>query len=236
MRFARKLFMLALLALAAMALGASSAAADGAVEVLEESSQDHCGEVHIEEHLTEGGCEVLVHNASTHIQLIRHIPGTGEVIAEQCDNNYRINIGEDGEGYVNDFHASNPGGETAGCGSTVTACDQEEDESHEPWPIHIEETGDPEDELEHAEVRICLDIQVGGGASCEIEGTVELALTRNENGHVDGAEGEGGVILEDPVVIGHPPVSHATCEGLAAQLEIVGHWELVPGLIVTHLD
>jgi hypothetical protein len=130
MRFARKLFVLAVMAFAAMAFGASSASA---VEV--SSGGDHCTEVILTVHGPEGGCLVeAVTERETEVQAF--VSGVGFVTISSCEGHYEMAIGEDGHGYLYNATISSHSGGTP---CTRTQCD-EADMTKIPWELQLTST------------------------------------------------------------------------------------------------
>jgi hypothetical protein len=232
MRIARKLFAVAIMAVAALAMSASSASA-GPVEVVDENGI-HCSSVSVVSHVVSGGCQAhIVSTGGPTIQLIRHLTIGEEVVTLNCNNEYRLNLDEFGEGWIHGI--SFPPGDV-GCNNTTLPCVEAGSGEHvgpqEPWRIHIEETGPG---TEHAMVRLCLRLQVGINAFCEVEGDVEIGIFTDGLGRETFETGKDAPhppnILEEQsrpinrVVVAHGEVDHLTCEGLASQIEFAGHWE-----------
>jgi len=102
MRLARNLLLAATAAIAAMAFLASSAFAQS-VEVINEDTLAHCGEVVEDDagHNTSGGCQVRATNElGTDAVTFAHVPGSGEIVTSRCQNIFIANINEDGVGYI----------------------------------------------------------------------------------------------------------------------------------------
>jgi hypothetical protein len=225
MRFARKLFLLAAMAVAAMALAAPSASAQ--VEVTNELGQ-HCSAVTKVGHHVEGGCELHIVNEGQHVELIQHpVSGGPDVIVADCDNEFRAHIGEDGEGWIDEIEISL--GETPSCNTAIRECrsgDPEAGGEDEPWHIQIEENGPG---TEHANVEICLFVQPAfpsHAGSFDLTGHVEIDLT-TVDGVLQSAEAEDTTLTEQS-----PPPAI-----LGAQDEIDGHWHvepLSPTIIINH--
>jgi hypothetical protein len=232
MRIARKLFAVAIMAVATLALSASVASASP-VEVVDENGI-HCSPVTVVSHVVSGGCQAhIVSTGGATIQLIRHIPTGEEVVSIHCNNEYRLNLDEFGEGWIHGI--SFPPGD-AWCNNTIRPCVEADSGEHvgpqEPWRVHVEETGPG---TEHAIVRLCLRLQIGINAFCEVEGDVEIGIFTDGLGREtfetgkDAPDPAHGIVEEQSrpinrVVVAHN-VEHLTCEGLASQIEFAGHWE-----------
>ena len=98
MRFARKLALLAVMAMAAMAFAAPSAFGQG-LEITDETQGGHCPEnVAVTGHTVTGGC--LVHARSeTEFVLRQHIFGI-ESTAFTCEEEFHARLNHLGEGYI----------------------------------------------------------------------------------------------------------------------------------------
>ena len=148
MRLARNLLLAATAAIAAMAFLASSAFAQS-VEVENEVTGNHCGDV-IEEgaHNTSGGCEVHATSESNAVTFA-HI-ATGEMVTSSCQNEFRANISEDGVGYIDVDANTILENEATGC--VIEPCDEAETgttpHADLEWPISgIAEYGASREEL-----------------------------------------------------------------------------------------
>ena len=219
MRKARKLFLLVVVAVAAMALTASSASAQ--VEVSDEDSV-HCSAVTKVGHHVEGGCELHIVNAGAHVELVSH--QTMDVLIADCDNEFRIHVGEDGEGWVDEIEVSL--GETSSCGVIWRECRAGDPESggvDEPWHFQIEEVAEG---VEHANVELCLFIQPNFPShtgSFDLTGHLEMDLTTVGETLVS-AEAEDAPITEQSP----PPTA-------IGQEEIYGHWAVEgPSILIHH--
>lgn len=159
MRLARKLALLATMAIAALALTATSASAQ--IEVIDTNSQQHCspGPVH---------CEVLAHGeVGTVIQA--HLLSGPEVTTSVCEDEFEAEINEDGEGQIE--HQILTG---ASCpNKPCEATSQISGDGH-PWPVHLRE--DPVTGEESLAVHFCLE-PAGGGTQSECEINVHLDET-----------------------------------------------------------
>jgi hypothetical protein len=146
MRIARKLFLLALMAMTAMALAASTATAEPEpVEILNEHTGAHCPDV---PNATTGGCKVHLRGE---IRLTGHIFGI-EANASEGYVELEARIDGDGEGYVYmaTFTASGPPPY-----NTVNHADAREP-CGLPWRIHGEED-DPRSSGETIHAEFCAD-------------------------------------------------------------------------------
>jgi len=152
MRLARNLLLAATAAITAMALLASSAFAQS-VEVVNEDTGNHCGEVVEDDvgHNTSGGCQVRATNApGTGFTTFAHVPGSGEIVTSSCQNIFVANISEDGVGYIDVDANTFAESEVTGC--VVEPCDEAEDgttpHADFEWPISgIAEFGASREEL-----------------------------------------------------------------------------------------
>jgi hypothetical protein len=149
MRFVRKIFLLALTAVAAMAFAASTASAqETPIEVIDEHSLEHCAPV---PNADTGGCRV---HFSGELILVGHIFGI-EANASDCLVELEARIDEDGEGYV--YQASFTPHPTDAC--TRSPCSL-------PWRIHGEE---PAPGVEHIYAEFCARPDAGGADTrCEV--------------------------------------------------------------------
>lgn len=140
---------------AALAL-ASPASADRAVEVVNEATSAHCnvGAANCTAHATNEGL----------VELRGHIIGI-EAHSQDCNNEYDLNVGENGSGNISGF-AFTPGNSTC---SNVTACST-------PWQFTAEETGPSRGELQ---VQAC----VTGTPLGTCSGTIDIGL--NDLGNHD---------------------------------------------------
>jgi hypothetical protein len=157
MRIARKLFLLALTAIAAMAFAASAASAQGPVEVVVEGGQ-HCPPVLGPD---SGGCIVHFGNEAggDEVSLVGHVFGI-EATASDCLVELEARIDEDGEGYV---YAANYHGDAAhGC--TRTPCGL-------PWRIHGEED-EPLGSGERIHAEFCAHPTSGSDNRCLVEAPI----------------------------------------------------------------
>ena len=143
MRIARKLFLLAIMALAALAMTASSANAQ--FEVSEETDGvGHCDPIVVESETdVHGGCHVEFSSEGTGIPLHAYVPA--KVTISNCEVNLEAQIDEEGEGYVTAISLTPPHGGAVPC--TRAACDTTASEQH-LWPFHIREHGPGDEEVE----------------------------------------------------------------------------------------
>jgi len=124
-------------AIAAIALAASSAGATSTVEVIDEVSENHCGEVTVTSHDVSGGCELSATSeggvAAPSITLLSHTSPTAETVSTLCAMQFNAHVNEEGHGYITDQALSG-----AQCG--LTACD-EAAPSHAqlPWEFQLAE-------------------------------------------------------------------------------------------------
>jgi len=210
MRLARNLLLAATAAIAAMAFLASSAFAQS-VEVVNEDTGLHCGEVVEDDagHNTSGGCQVRATNApGTTAVTFAHIAGSGEVATSSCANVFVANINEDGVGYIDVDAATITENEGTGC--VIEPCDELETgttpHADFEWPISgIAEFGVSREEMV---VTFCIRNHAAGVP----EGPVTPCTL------------EVNVTLEDPVP--HQYEFRAVDEPCMENpiLELSGHW------------
>ena len=188
MRFARKLMLLAMMAFAAMALAASSASAQGPVEVTHTEpltgEPAHCPDVVLHNGEAEEGCHFeATSSASTNhehtVELTAHLFGAPFHSAD-CHNNFEIVMDETGEGYVQNFMITQGLEGDPGCGATlVRACTPAEAHGTAggPWHVDTVEQPDPDPpanpELFTATVEVCIVSEDLG--RCEGPVAVEVA-------------------------------------------------------------
>jgi len=102
MRFARKLTLLATMAIAALALAAPSAFGQS-LEITNEATGAHCGSLTVGTHSVSGGCQVNAVSETMSngddVVLRQHIFGIESTVTE-CTNQFTANLNEDGEGYL----------------------------------------------------------------------------------------------------------------------------------------
>ena len=157
MHFPLKLPLLATMTCAATILAASSASAQGPVEVIHTIAKGpvHCPAVplHTDGERAEGGCHFI---ATTEASPNGNHPHTFELTAHlfgapfhsaDCHSTFEIRMDENGEGYVQDFAITQGLEGDLGCGATlVRACTP--DEAHGtadgPWHIDAVERADPD--------------------------------------------------------------------------------------------
>jgi hypothetical protein len=222
MRNARKLFLLAVTALAALAFSATSASAQ--VEVESTVEEGHCSVVTINEEtgLPEGGCQAHVVNSSATIDLLRHT-SVGEAVSTACQNEYDLAIGEDGEGYLFNQNISTG----TGCGTAVAACVT--GGVQEPWHVQIEEDGPGSEE---AHVEICLDVIINPVPliSCRVRADLDLDISGIADHHAFETQNENEESLATvESVVAANPTFQPQCDGTFAPasgntLEIRGHF------------
>ena len=148
MRSARKLFLVAAMAIAALAMTAGPASAQ--VEVLEEGNE-HCPAVVVESaHVVHGGCH-FEFESTGEVPFFAFVPGVGTVQLFNCEFHLEARIGEDGAGYITQAVMTSHPAPSFPC--TRTPCD-EAAPSHEEflWPIQINEVSGQES----IEVTFCL--------------------------------------------------------------------------------
>ena len=168
MRLARKLFLLAAMAVAALAVGAG--AANAQVEVIDEPSGEHCGAVTtLTAHTAVGGCLVEFESTGA-VPLHAYIPG--KVTLFDCSWHLEARIGENGTGYVTQAKLTN----TTPGSCPRTPCDEAAPSHAELlWPFVLNESAGQES----LELTFCLrpltfpDVEGQGNTPC----TVHLEVT-----------------------------------------------------------
>jgi hypothetical protein len=196
MRITSKLLLTAVMAIAAMAFGASSASAVEPVEIAIEGGG----------HISDG---TEIHAVGqTPTTLIAHIPGVGEVVASQCQDEFHGTIDEDGSGELDQFEIALPGT------CVRQACETGGVQEH--WPFQIEE--DHTTGLEMVHITFCLEATGGGEHdTCELELPIEH----------DPEEQHHYTIVSD----GADCASHTP----GVSIEVHGAWELEGrGLEIVH--
>lgn len=181
MRLARKLFLLAGMALATLAMTASSASAQ--IEVLTEPQADHCPAITAVGHNVSGGCHILF-ESTVDIPLHAYIPQ--KVTVSNCEVNLEGVIDENGEGYVTNATLDPPHAGAVPC--TREACDEQIPDPHPtiPWPFHVVEHGAADEEVE---AEFCLQgiNTEGPGNWCHVHlEFTEIGDHAYELGHLDG--------------------------------------------------
>jgi hypothetical protein len=176
MRTARKLFLLALTALAALAFASPA----NAVTVTDEGTTDPCGAVTLTGHAVSGGCVVRVAGEGE-TQLIAGTAG-GPMVISQCEDIFEAHIDSAGEGYIDNVTLDNH--PTANPQCTRTPCD-ETTGTDIPWRIHIRSAPS------RAHVVFCLrnaSLPNGsGGTTCEVN------IPFSQAGHEQEFNAEGSV-------------------------------------------
>jgi hypothetical protein len=206
-----------LAAVATMALAAPSTSAQ--VEVTDELG-NHCSEVTKIGTSVSGGCEFHLVNEGEHVEYVQHPVGGGpSVLLYDCDYEFGIHIGEDGEGWIDDVNI--PDGETLWCPTLIIECRSGGDE---PWHFDVEEVAE---DLDHANIEACLRVQptFGGPDSFNLTGHLEFALGTSE-GLLQSAEAEDTRLEEQ----------FPSPEMLGSQLEFNGHWHVTgESVIINHI-
>jgi hypothetical protein len=168
MRLARKLFLLAAMAITALALTAT--AANAQVEVLEEDG-GHCPPVVVDVHLVSGGCDIE-YRSEAHIPLVAYVSGN-PVIVSNCRVHLSARVGETGAGYVNAALFSNEDPPTnPPC--TRAPCDELGRFGFSemiPWPLHIEENAAGQESIE---AEFCLRTIASGEGGAQTRCQVHL--------------------------------------------------------------
>lgn len=121
-----KLALLVAAIVAALAMSTSSAFGQ-TVEVLDEATTQHCGDVTVDaNHVVEGGCEIHATSTGT-ANLHVHLSGVGEILFSQCNNEFVGHLNEEGLGFIT-------GQQLAGEQCGIEPCDEATHEQLE-WPI-----------------------------------------------------------------------------------------------------
>jgi hypothetical protein len=178
MRLARKLFLLAAMAITALALTAT--AANAQVEVIEEDGI-HCPPVSLSPtgHNVTGGCDIE-YRSERHIPLVAYVPNP--VVVSNCRVHLSALVGENGAGYVtaallsDEVPPANPA-------CTRFPCDENGPVGSSkmiPWPLQIEENGPG---LESIEATFCLRTIASGEGGAPTQCQVHLPLTQNVGTH-----------------------------------------------------
>jgi hypothetical protein len=222
MRLARKLFLLAAMAIAAMALTAPSAFAQN-VEVEDEATDLHCPQVTLSAngHDVTGGCEI--HAISEDNAVLRQHTVTGEVAISSCQNEFVGHVNENGLGYIASQELSPVG---PPCG--LTPCDEvgsAPPNAHEdlPWPLGL--------------------FELGGG----VEVLTTTFCVRNVS-LPEGSQGTPCSVVVNTTTVGHAyefSANEAACTEFGGALTLTGHWvtegnneegESFEEVIIHHLD
>jgi hypothetical protein len=167
MRFARRLFVLAVAAVAAMAF-ASPALAQTEVEVSTEPGAEHCPAVTMagEGHGISGGC--LMH--ATSVGQVVFFNGGSPIMA--CSSEFEARVDEFGHGYIYDQVFTGPQ-----CIIEPCTEDPPTDNEQEEWEFQIDEPNGSSAESERLTFAFCIS-PVGDMATkvrCELEiGTTDL--------------------------------------------------------------
>jgi hypothetical protein len=179
MRLARKLFLLAAMALTALALGATTANAENPVEVVDEETAEHCTAVGIVGHTVSGGCHIE-YESEGHVPLIAYVPTP--VILSQCVVHLDAQVGEDGSGYINGATlAVGDVVESPGC--TRAPCDELGSGAMLPWPLQIVEGETATDPSEDVEVEFCLRTVASGQGGAPSRCQVHVPITQDAVNH-----------------------------------------------------
>lgn len=207
MRNARKLLLVAAMAVTAMALAAPSAFAVESVEV-EETGGGHCNPE----------CAITAIN-SGFIDLY-NTSGASEVVLTSCNNTFTGTVTESGEAVLTEQTI------TAGqstCGTAIRECTDPGTGGDVPWHIQIEEvdTG-----VMHAEANFCLQAAYALGAACLIDAEIEVEADANPlGGTTFTAHHVTPVTVHQLIPVG-PNATHHGCEERFSSLGIEGVWDV----------
>jgi hypothetical protein len=158
MRFARKLVLLAVMALAALALSASTAMAQEDVEIQTEPGGDHCSEP----------CQIHV-TSVTPSSLGAFVGETQVQVISSCTDEFLATLDEDGEGFIHTYE--NNKGQIGGEACTRQNCDDAGDDESE-WDTHLSEAAG----AGNANVRFCLETAPG---AANVHCTANIAITED---------------------------------------------------------
>ena len=164
MRLARKLFLLAAMAITALALTAGTASAqEQSVEVENEATGVHCS-------VAAANCDHHVVSVTPSV-LTQHVFGS-ESQASSCTDEFVATLGENGNGAINTYtndHVTNQACTRIKCNGVG------EPAAEASWPVTAtgETITNPEtNDTGHLTVRFCLDTEDnpgGGGTHCNVE-------------------------------------------------------------------
>ena len=231
MRFARKLFLLTAMAVAALALtaGAASAQTETPKTAFNELSGTPCGTVTLNVHDAVGGCHITFQSHEVGIPLHAYIPAKTTI--SNCIVNLEGQIGSNGEGWIDSITLTQPVDPVGTC--IRTECD-EAAPSHAdiPWPFHVVEHSSGEEEVEATFcLRAASAAEGSAGNRCEVHlEFTDLGGHNYEIGHLAGASREAFCENNPPNGTTHPtlpfPLSiegHLTTVGTqeAGKVEIV---------------
>jgi hypothetical protein len=149
MRFARKLVLLAAMALAALALTATSASAQEPIEIQTELGE-HCG----------GICDLHVVGTAPS-NLSAYFGGTPVAVISSCNDEFVASLDENGVGYIHTYE--NDAAASATC-TRVNCASETESE----WPTRLEEFG-PGDERAHVVFCLSPETDPSTETHCEVE-------------------------------------------------------------------
>jgi hypothetical protein len=247
MRIARKLTLLAMLALAATALAAPSAFAQSEPLVHNQNPQIIVqGEVHgnTDTNCTavlpspapnpsppsaSGGC--VTHASATSVQLWAHLSAGGtEVLVSNCDVEFELRVDSAGEGYVThqEFTAPTQGG---GSSCQRRACGQVTPPTSEgrAWSFYMRES-EPAP-TERATLLFCTEPLGGGAAShCELTVPISEPTAHNYEFVVNDVSGHGTIFPHCEVASAAQPTTFRT----EAALGVTGEGATEQRLEVRH--
>jgi len=203
MRPVHRLLIAGATVLAMMAFLAASAFAQS-VEVVDEATDAHCGDIALAAgHDVSGGCEIHITNDALTVTT-SHFGGSGEIVTSTCANNFVANINEFGIGYID--VDTNTIVENEGAGCVAEACDEPETgvtpHAGLEWPIGgINEYGSGREVMT---MSLCL------RSHAQAEGTIGVPCT----------------VSFDVIQIGHEQEFTVNSEACLenSDVEIIGHW------------
>lgn len=190
MRIARKLMLLAMMAIAATAFMASSASAEiglpDAVEITDEDLGTHCGAVTPTPNGATGGCFL---HADSETGTLVSLELFGEALTE-CTNSFDARINEDGHGYI--YNQVFGGG--APC--VAVPCNAVTGPGFRPWEVAVQE---PRPGVEHLIANFC--VVVGG---VQIDCTIEVGMHIHSHSEVEFFANQSPCFEDDTLhVTGH---------------------------------
>jgi hypothetical protein len=216
MRNARKLLLLAVMAMTAMAFAAQTASAQ-TLEITNEANNAHCSAVTIVKHDVNNGCLIHANSEAAGVELRKHVFGVESHITK-CKNEFHGRVDEDANGYIFEQVLSNL---PVGPACTRAPCTEIEPGSGEgdPWAAsgHEGSSQEPQEQTDPMEVEneylttnFCVK-PVGGGSDEQCEIDVPFF-------HYEG-EPEENHITE----FGH--ANELSSHGFSGfRCELIGHW------------
>lgn len=192
MRLARKLFLLAVTAVAALALTASAASAQLTVSEEHTAGNQACTAVNKVGHVVTGGCHIEV-VSTEHIPLVAFVPQ--RVVLSNCNVHLEARINATGGGWVTAAVLTDEV-PPASPPCTRAPCD-EANGTFRPWPLQIVEHAAGDEEVE---ATFCLRLgNLFGGAPGDPGSQCEVHLEYTQTASHD-------------IEIGHHPSGAELCE------------------------